>query len=71
MYIFHNFVFIFCSTFITLLEVIKLTFNVYSIKRINPGIFQIIPYYYFYENNSISNNSFILYLFERATFDVM
>ena len=61
----------FCSAFITLLEVIKLTFNVYSIKRINLRIFQIIFYYYFYENNSISNNSFNLYLFKRVTFDVM
>ena len=44
----------FCSAFMTLLEVIKLTFNVYSIKRINLRIFQTIFYYYIYENNSIS-----------------
>ena len=61
----------FCSRFITLLEVIKFTFNVYSIKRINLRIFQTIFYYYFYENNSISNNTVNLYLFKRVTFDVM
>ena len=61
----------FCSAFIALLQVIKLTFNVYSIKRINLRIFQIIFCYYFYENNSISNNSSNLYLFKRVTFDVM
>ena len=56
----------FCSAFITLLEVIKLTFNVYSIKRINLRIFQIIFYYYFYESNSISNNNFNSCLFQRV-----
>ena len=62
MYIFHkSFLCLFCcSAFLTLLEVIKLTFIVYFIIRTNLRIFQIL-----------SNKSFNLYLFKRVTFDAM
>ena len=63
--------FFYCSAFITLLQVIKLTFDVYSIIRTNLRIFQIIIYYFFYVNINISNNnfnffnSFNIYIFKR------
>ena len=60
-----------CFAFKTLLEAIILTFNMDPIKRVNRRIFQIILHYYFYENNSVSNNNFNLYFFKRVNFGVM
>ena len=60
-----------CSAFLTLLEVIRLTINVFFMIRTNLRIFQILSHYYFYVSINISNKSFNLYLFKRVTFDVM
>ena len=53
-----------CLAFLTLLEVIKLTFNVHFIIRINLRIFQILSHYYFDVSINISNKSLNLYLFK-------
>ena len=53
MYIFHNSffcMFILLFSILTLLKVIKLTFNMYSIIRTNLRILQIVLHYYFHEN---------------------
>ena len=44
-----------CSVFLTLLEVIKLTFNVYFTIRINLRIYQILCHYYLYVGINISD----------------
>ena len=59
------------SAFLTLLEVIGLTINVFFMIRTNLRIFQILSHYYFYVSINISYESFNLYLFKRVTFDVM
>ena len=65
------FFFFCCSAFLTLLEVIGLTINVFFMIRTNLRIFQILSHYYFYVSINISYESFNLYLFKRVTFDVM